>query len=173
MDLSLIFHFAFSLNDNLSQIVKSLTPAQHLTMLTYGHHQLLICSTMTLCYYSLQPQPLYRIYSGGKCYHWGYILIHIHESDCTVGPSWHVILCNWWNVSMSNPSRLPRDLRNILFYPLHNFSAPDTCHRTWLMRWKVSHKARLRTFGFGVLCAILRVEFIEMSIYRGFALLSS
>lgn len=69
MDLSLIFDFPFSLNDNLSQIVKSLTPVQHLTMLTYGHHQLLICSTMTLCYYSLQPQPLYRIYSGGKCYH--------------------------------------------------------------------------------------------------------
>lgn len=31
MDLSVIFDFRFSLNDNLSQIVKSLTPVQHLT----------------------------------------------------------------------------------------------------------------------------------------------
>lgn len=63
------FLFVVILSDPLSVILQYLSILQHLAILTYGHHHLLICFTMTLCCYSLQTQPLYDIYSGGKCYH--------------------------------------------------------------------------------------------------------
>lgn len=57
------------LSDLRGVILQFLSILQHLTILTYGHHQLLICFPVTLCCYSLQTQPLYCIYSQGKCYH--------------------------------------------------------------------------------------------------------